>query len=153
MPKCAKKHAFSTRFELLTQCLTTNEYDPSLNCAVGSIARQVEHDQCFPIFCSLDVSQGLQNQIEAIGYGIANEPRENCKNKRDTVLTVWMFLTNEYDPSLNCAKAVEHDHFGQIEGCFSRSPLQSSPSNRDWDCFYLNEPLENCKNTGFSEFC
>ena len=31
--------------------------------------------------------------------------------------------------------------------------IQSNRSYRIWDCFYLNEPLENCKNTGFSEFC
>ena len=85
---CQKNHAFSTRFELLTQCLTTNEYDPSLNCAVGSIARQVGHDQCFPFWAKtneiqtrhcfavwmfLKVSTSKQsNQIEAIGYGIAS---------------------------------------------------------------------------------
>ena len=65
VPKCAKNHAFSTCFELMTQCLTTNEYDPSLNCAVGSIARQVEQfsilgkdkrDPNETLFCSLDVS-------------------------------------------------------------------------------------------------
>ena len=31
--------------------------------------------------------------------------------------------------------------------------VQSNRSYRIWDCFYLNEPRENCKNTGFSEFC
>ena len=89
MPKCAKKPAFSTRFELLTQCLTTNEYDPSLNCAVCSIARQVEHDQCFPFWAKTNETQTRQcfavdvslrsallakqsNQIEAIGCGIAS---------------------------------------------------------------------------------
>ena len=88
VPTCAKNHAFSTCFELLTQCLTTNEYDPSLNCAVGSIARQVEHDQCFPFWAKtneiqtrhcfavwmfLKVSTSKRfNQIEAIGYGIAS---------------------------------------------------------------------------------
>ena len=30
---CKKNNAFSTRFELMTLCLTTNEYDPSL-CSV-----------------------------------------------------------------------------------------------------------------------
>ena len=82
-----KNPAFSTCFERLTQCLTTNEYDSSLNCAVCSIARQVEHNQCFPflaktketqtrVFCSLDVSKvsasKQSNQIEAIGCGIAS---------------------------------------------------------------------------------
>ena len=83
-----KNPAFSTRFDLLTQCLTTNEYDPSLNCAVCSIARQVEHDQVFhfgqrqtrpkrdsvlQFGCFSKVSTSKQsNQIEAIGCGIAS---------------------------------------------------------------------------------
>ena len=49
---CKKKHAFSTCFELMTQCLTTNEYDPSLKCALCSIARQVEHDHSLAILDS-----------------------------------------------------------------------------------------------------
>ena len=99
VPKCAKNHAFSTRFELLTQCLTTNKYDPSLNGAVCSIARQVEHDQCFPFWAKTNETQTRQffavwmflkvstskqsNQIEAIGYGIASiwtSPWKICRN-------------------------------------------------------------------------
>ena len=58
--KMWKKHAFSTCVELMTQCLTTNEYDPSLNCAVCSIARQVEHDQCFPFWAKTNETQTRQ---------------------------------------------------------------------------------------------
>ena len=111
VPKCAKNHAFSTRFELLTQCLTTNEYDPSLNCAVCSIARQVEHDQSFPFWAKTNETQTRQcfavwmflkvstskqsNQIEAIGYGIASiwtSPWKICKNTG----FFWVLLIN-YD--------------------------------------------------------
>ena len=111
VPKCAKKHAFSTRFELLTQCLTTNEYDPSLNCAVCSIARQVEHDQCFPYWaktsrpkrdsvlqfgCFSKVSTSKQsNQIEAIGYGIASIWTSPSKTYKNTAF-LWVLLKN-YD--------------------------------------------------------
>ena len=109
--KMWKKHAFSTCVELMTQCLTTNEYDPSLNCAVCSIARQVEHDQCFhfgqrqtrptrdsflQFGCFSKVSTSKQsNQIEAIGYGIASIWTSPSKIYKNTAF-LWGLLIN-YD--------------------------------------------------------
>ena len=96
VPKCAKNLAFSTRFELLTQCLTTNwVWSLSKLCSVQhckagwarpvfSILGKDKRDPNETVFCSLDVSQGL--------------------------------------------------HFKAV---------QSNRSYGIWDCFYLNEPLEN----------
>ena len=105
----------------MTQCVTTNEYDPSLNCAVSSIERQVEHDQCFPFWAKTNETQRdlvLQfgcfswffiskqsNQIEARIWGCF------CLNnlwKFTQTVFFWVLLVN-YDNF--CGKLTRILHF------------------------------------------
>ena len=120
MPKCAKKHAFSTCFELMTQCLTTNEYDPSLNCAVCSIARQVEHDQCFPLWAK--ANETPQTQIYVVLSSVASpnpqgiDPRPGSWGEKKVLGSAGKHVFGEFRGILQ-------------EKCFSSTNSRSNRSN------------------------